>query len=89
MFGRTNSFEQPQRKGATPEEIMSAMKAADVVAREKAEARKKLDAERADAKRIEKLWLEKSGKEKGPHIISEADVAEAENQVGKKFERLN
>lgn len=92
MFGK-NSFESAPKKSAipqaTPEQILAAMKAADVVAREKAEAGKKLEAERSDAKRIEKLWLEKEGEEKGPYVISADDIKKAEDAVGKKFEQLN
>lgn len=93
MFGKMNSFEQAPKKPeipqATPEQILAAMKAADVVAREKAEMTKKTEAERLDAKRIEKLWLEKEGAEKGPYVITAEDVKDAEKAVGKKFEQLN
>lgn len=93
MFGKMNSFEQAPKKPtipqATPEQILAATRAADIAAREKAESGKKLEAERSDAKRIKKLWLEKEGEEKGPYVITAEDVKKAEEAVGKKFEQLN
>lgn len=89
MFGRMNSFEQgPKRPAvpqASPEEILAALKARDAAAREKAEALKKLEAERAKAEEIRKGWAE--GQK--PYEITAEDVKAAEELVGKKFEQRN
>ena len=85
MIGR---FEQPKKPMASPAEILAAQRAADVAAREKAEAQKKLEAERSVAANIEKRWHEEDA-EKQPRIeITDKDITEAEKQVGKKFEKL-
>ncbi len=70
---------------ATPAEILAAQRAADVAARENAEKKQKLEAERAKAEEIRKAWAE--GEK--PIEITEEDVQQAEKQVGGKFEKLN
>lgn len=92
MLGNKSFEHTPRQAGipkATPEEILAAMRAADIAARENSEKLKKMEAEHADSKRIEKLWLEKEGEEKGPYVINEEKIKQAEKTVGKNFEGLN
>lgn len=79
-------MEKAFKKTLTPEESAAAKKVIDTALNEKRQRQDKEKAEHAEAERVRKLLQQQEAEKRGPYIISEEDIKEAEKTVGQKFE---
>ena len=70
-------------------EMEATRKAAEKAFKEKEARLSKERQEHEEAERVRRLWQKEEAEKAGPHVITEKEVKEAEEAVGKKFEKLN
>lgn len=88
MFGM-EFYKSSKNPKASPEEVMAALRAADAVARENEEKRKKIEAEHEETLRLTRLMQEEQERTGKPYEIGEKEIEDAEKISGQKFQRLN
>lgn len=82
-------YKSSKNPKASPEEVMAALRAADAVARENEEKRKKTEAEHEETMRLTRLMQEEQARTRKPYEIGEKEIEDAEKVSGQKFQRLN
>ena len=82
-------FRRTEKVPPSMVELEAVQRAVEVARKEKEVKLESEKKEHAVAERIRKLWQAEEASKSEPHVITEKDMQEAEEAVGKKFEKLN